>query len=88
MSTSEKDLTAEKIVRALIDRLILMEKRVDAFRAELEELRDMQADNCPWLLPTGQIRFRNVLVVDSEDLTVHEVIIAPVSVSAPTAKDG
>jgi hypothetical protein len=69
------EVTCDKFVKALIDRLLGNEKRIELLTTEINDLRDQMAEQAAWLVAGKGLRFSNVLDADSDLPNSHTVFV-------------
>lgn len=69
------EITCDKLVKQLVNRLIENEKQIVGLQRELEELRELHAEQIPWLVRGAGLRFQGVLESDSENQEAYTIII-------------
>ena len=77
---TDKETPAERVVRALVDRLIDNEKRLDAMAKTLDEHFEMIAEIQPQLTADGQVSMLAMRATE-EDAEEFEVCLQPVTIS-------
>jgi hypothetical protein len=68
-------INADRLARALIDRLIESERHIENLRQELDAIREQMVDVCAWLIPGVGLKFGSVLEDNSEETKKYRAIV-------------
>ena len=68
-------VTCDKLVKALVDRLVANEKRIEMMGNEINDLREQLAEQAAWFVPGKGLRFSNVLEADCDKQNSYTVFV-------------